>query len=86
VRMTELMDPIGHAIFERIVRIVESARAPGERSVWTATIPFDPLVDREIVQLELQSAGGLAPGQALHRAVCAQLEKARRPTCAEDGQ
>ena len=60
--MTELMDAIEHAVFERVARIVASARAPGESSFWTATIHFDPLVDREIARLELRAAGGPAPG------------------------
>jgi hypothetical protein len=62
VWMTELMDPVEYAVFERIMRIVESARAQGASSVWTATIHLEPLVDREIVQLELRSAVGPAPG------------------------
>ena len=53
MRLTEPKDPNGYAIFERVARIVESARAPDESSACTATIHANPLVDREIVQLEL---------------------------------
>ena len=66
--MTELMDPIEHVVFERVARIVESARAPGESSFWTATIHFDPLVDRgywsswTARRASDTVAGGPAPG------------------------
>jgi predicted nuclease of restriction endonuclease-like (RecB) superfamily len=50
--MADLMDPNEHALFERVARIVEAARAQVARSVNTAMVHAYWLIGREIVEVE----------------------------------